>query len=104
VTGGRRGTPCAEREVGRAVATPGTPGRPGPRDPTGTLRATLEAEGAFDDGIFGLDEEQTLLYETLKAQGNPVTLDLMPDSSHESLGDAGWPIFLDAFRKATSGA
>jgi dienelactone hydrolase len=73
-----------------------------PRDPTGTIRATLDAEGAFDDGDFGLDEEQTLLYDSLKAQGNPVTLDLMPDSSHSSLGDAGWPVFLDAFQKVAA--
>jgi hypothetical protein len=73
-----------------------------PRDPTGTIRATLEAEGALDDGLFGLDEEQTLLYDTLKAQGNPVTLDVMPDSSHDSLGDAGWPVFLEAFDKVAN--
>jgi dienelactone hydrolase len=73
-----------------------------PRDPTGSIRATLEAEKALDDGMFGLDEEQTLLYDTLHAQGNPVTLDLMPDSSHESLGDAGWPVFLEAFQKVTA--
>lgn len=70
------------------------------RDATGRLRPVLEAEGAFDDGIFGLDEEQTLLYDVLRAQGNPVTLDLMPGSSHETVGDEGWPVFIAAFAKA----
>jgi len=72
------------------------------RDPTGKLRPILDAEGAFDDGIFGLAEEQTLLYDVLRAQGNPVTLDVMSGSSHEHLGDEGWPVFLKAFRNASA--
>jgi hypothetical protein len=36
----------------------------------------------------------------LKAQGNPVTLDVMPDSSHAYLRGAGWDVFLAAFPKA----
>jgi dienelactone hydrolase len=74
------------------------------RDPTGALRPVLAAEGAFDDGVFGLDEEQTLLYDVLKAQGNPVTLDVMSGSSHEHVGDEGWPVFLNAFRRAATPA
>ncbi len=31
---------------------------------------------------------------------NPVSLDVMPGSSHDSLSDAGWKVFLDAFPKA----
>jgi hypothetical protein len=37
-----------------------------------------------------------------KAQGNPVTLDVMPDSSHAYLRGAGWDVFLAAFPKAAA--
>jgi len=38
----------------------------------------------------------------LKAQGNPVTLDLMPDTNHTTIGLAGWPVFLAAFENAAA--
>jgi acetyl esterase/lipase len=72
----------------------------GPRDPTGALRAQLEANGALADGVLDALEAQQLLYSILKAQGNPVTLDLMPDTNHTTIGLAGWPVFLAAFDKA----
>jgi dienelactone hydrolase len=74
----------------------------GPRDPSGALRAQLEANGALADGVLDLFEAQQLLYSILKAQGNPVTLDVMPDTNHTTIGDAGWPVFLAAFQKAAA--
>jgi hypothetical protein len=72
------------------------------RDPSGDLRRRLEANGALADGTLEFVEVQELLFSVLKAQGNPVTLDVMPDSSHAYLGDAGWPVFLAAFPKAAA--
>lgn len=72
----------------------------GPRDPSGTLRAQLEANGALADGVLDALEAQQLLFSVLKAQGNPVSLDLMPDTNHIHIGVAGWPVFLAAFGKA----
>lgn len=70
------------------------------RDPSGDLRRQLEANGAFADGTVGFADAQQLLYSVLKAQGNPVSLDVMPDSSHAWLRGAGWDVFLAAFPKA----
>jgi dienelactone hydrolase len=72
------------------------------RDPSGDLRRQLEANGAFADGTIGFADSQQLLYSVLTAQGNPVTLDVMPDSSHAWLKDAGWDVFLAAFPKAAA--
>ena len=72
------------------------------RDPSGDLRRQLEASGALADGTIGLSDSQQLLYSVLKAQGNPVTLDVMPDSSHAWLLGAGWDVFLAAFPKAAA--
>jgi dienelactone hydrolase len=72
------------------------------RDPSGDLRRQLEADGALTDGTVGLADAQQLLYSVLKAQGNPVTLDVMPDSSHAWLRGAGWDVFLAAFPKAAA--
>jgi hypothetical protein len=72
------------------------------RDPSGDLRRQLDANGAFDDGIFDVVELQQLLYAVLKAQGNPVSLDIMPGSTHTSLSDAGWKVLLAAFPKAAA--
>ncbi|OGO56674.1 MAG: hypothetical protein A2Z32_11505 [Chloroflexi bacterium RBG_16_69_14] len=70
------------------------------RDPSGDLRRQLEANGALADGTIGFSDSQQLLYSVLKAQGNPVTLDVMPDSSHAWLFGKGWDVFLAAFEKA----
>ena len=70
------------------------------RDPSGDLRRQLEANGAFADGILDFTEVQQLLYSVLEAQGNPVSLDVMPGSMHDYLGPAGWEVFLAAFPKA----
>lgn len=71
------------------------------RDPSGALRKQLEANGALADGFISDAESQQLLFSLLKAQGNPVTLDVMPNSSHWDLGLEGWPVFLAAFSKAS---
>jgi acetyl esterase/lipase len=73
-----------------------------PRDPTGLLRRQLEANGALADGKIDLAEAQGLLFSVLEAQGNPVSLDVLPDSNHISLGVEGWKVFLAAFPKAAA--
>jgi len=72
------------------------------RDPSGDLRRQLEANGALADGKLGLLESQRLLFSVLKAQGNPVSIDVMPDSSHAWLAGKGWDVFLAAFPKAAA--
>jgi len=72
------------------------------RDPSGDLRRQLEANGAFADGTIGYADSQQLLYSVLKAQGNPVTLDVLPGSTHITLSDAGWKVFLAAFPRAAA--
>jgi len=72
------------------------------RDPSGDLRRQLEANGAFADGTLDFIEVQQLLFSLLEAQGNPVSLDVMPGSIHDSLSDEGWRVFLDAFGKAAA--
>jgi acetyl esterase/lipase len=73
-----------------------------PRDPTGALRRQLEANGALADGNLDLGEAQELLFSVLEAQGSPVSLDVLPGSTHISLSDAGWKVFLAAFPKAAA--
>ena len=75
-----------------------------PRDPSGDLRRRLEASGAFADGILDWLEVQQLLFTALQDQGNPVSLDVLPDSTEESLQGGGWDVFLAAFEKAASGS
>ncbi len=72
------------------------------RDPSGDLRQQLEANGALADGTLDMVEVQQLLVSVLEAQGNPVSLDVMPGSTHDSLSDAGWKVFLAAFPKAAA--
>ncbi len=72
------------------------------RDPSGELRRQLEADGAFADGILDFTEVQQLLASVLEAQGNPVSFDVMPDSSHAYLAGEGWKVFLAAFPKAAA--
>jgi len=73
-----------------------------PRDPSGVLRKQLEANGALADGNLDLVESQQLLFSVLEAQGIPVSLDVMPGSTHTSLSDEGWKVFLAAFGKAVA--
>ncbi len=73
------------------------------RDPSGDLRRQLEANGALTDGTLDFTEVQQLLFSVLKAQGNPVSLDVMPDSIHDRLAGGGWDVFLAAFPKAAGG-
>jgi dienelactone hydrolase len=72
------------------------------RDPSGDLRRKLEASGALADGTLDFVEVQQLMFSVLKAQGNPVSLDVMPDSSHAYLAGGGWSVFLAAFGKAAA--
>jgi hypothetical protein len=90
-----------EREVGDPWAPDSWLGV---RDPSGDLRRQLEANGAFADGTLDFVEVQQLLYSVLEAQGNPVSIDTMPGSTHTRLSDAGWEVFLDAFPKAAAKA
>lgn len=74
------------------------------RDTSGELRRRLEANGAFVDGTLDWVEVQLLLYSALQIQGNPVSLDILPDSTEESLVGGGWDVFLAAFAKAAAGS
>jgi len=73
-----------------------------PRDPTGVLHRQLEANGALTDGKIDLAEAQELLFSVLEGQGNLVSLDVLPGSTHISLGDAGWRVLLAASPKAAA--
>lgn len=73
-----------------------------PRDPSGDLRRQLEANGALADGTLDFVGVQQLLFSVLQAQGNPVSIDVMPGSTHTYLSDAGWKVFLAAFGKAAA--
>jgi acetyl esterase/lipase len=73
-----------------------------PRDPSGFLRRQLEANEALSDGILDVRESQELLFSLLEAQGNPVSLDVMPGSTHIYLSSDGWRVFLAAFPKAVA--
>jgi hypothetical protein len=70
------------------------------RDPSGDLRRRLEANGALTDRTLEFAEVQELLFSVLEAQGKPVSLDVMPNSSHAYLAGTGWDVFLAAFPKA----
>jgi acetyl esterase/lipase len=72
------------------------------RDPSGDLRRRLETNGAFADGTLDWLEVQQLLLTALQAQGNPVSLDVLPDSTEESLQGGGWDVFVAAFSKAAA--
>ena len=72
------------------------------RDPSGVLRGQLDMNGTFADGSYSLGEEQQLLFSVLKAQGNPVSLAVMPDSTHDEIAGKGWSVFLAAFAKAAA--
>jgi hypothetical protein len=73
------------------------------RDPTGALRQQLSKNGALADGNITIAESQRLLFSMLKAQGNPVTLEVMPKSTHEYIVGAGWSVFLAAFDRVAGG-
>jgi acetyl esterase/lipase len=67
------------------------------RDPSGSLRAQLDASGALSDGYFDLRELQELFFSVLKAQGNPVSLQILPGSTHDRISPAGLQVLLAAF-------
>jgi acetyl esterase/lipase len=98
-------TPTADISLDRPVSDPwAADSWLAMRDPSGVLRRQLEANGAFADGILDSIEEQQLLYSVLEAQGNPVSLDVMPGSSGTNWSDQGWKSFLTAFAKAAAQA
>jgi acetyl esterase/lipase len=72
------------------------------RDPSGDLRRRLEANAALSDGTLDFAEAQQLLFSVLQAQGNPVTLDVLPGTTHTSLSDEGWEVVLAAFTQAAA--
>jgi hypothetical protein len=91
--------PGIERDIGDAAAVDRFLAV---RDLSGGLRRQLEANGALADGTFDVSELQQLLYTLLKTQGNPMSLDVMPSSTHEFLAGRGWDVFLAAFGMAVS--
>ena len=72
------------------------------RDPSGELRAQVESLGLLADGTIGIPDLQALMFSALKAQGNPTTLDLMPDSSHDMVTGRGVGVFLGVFERLAS--
>ena len=73
------------------------------RDKGGTLARLMKQTGAIDDRIFSVADEQRVLYEALREQGNPVSLDIMPGSTHIYASEEGWKVLLAAFEKARVG-
>jgi acetyl esterase/lipase len=77
------------------------------RGPSGVLHRQLEAIGALDDKAYDIQEIQRLLLSLLKAQGNPVTLTMLPGTSHDSygsaMGDEAMSVFVTAFKEAAGG-
>ncbi len=74
------------------------------RQKGGTLKRLIEETGAVYDGIYSTADETRILYQALREQGNPVSLDVMPGSTHTTLSDGGWKVFLAAFEKGAGGA
>ena len=66
-------------------------------------RQVLQGFENFQGGVDDLAETQQVLFSALQAQGNPVSLDVMPGSTHLGLSPAGWEVFLEAFGKALGG-
>jgi acetyl esterase/lipase len=72
------------------------------RDKDGTLARLVEKTGVFTDEEISVADMMRVLYQALREQGNPVSLDIMPGSTHLTLGDEGWQVFLAAFEKAAA--
>jgi len=70
------------------------------RDWDGTLARLVAKVRPFEDGITDAGDEQRVMFEGFKENGNPVTLDVLPSSSHMEFSPAGWEVFLAAFGKA----
>jgi acetyl esterase/lipase len=74
------------------------------RDPSGTFRRQLQANGMLNDKSYDIKEIQQLFYSLLKTQGNPVTLTALPGASHGSfgaaMGDKAMSVFVAAFEEA----
>jgi len=87
-------------QVEASFAAADLPGFLALRDKDGTMQRLMEKTGAITDGIFSAADEQRVLYEALRELGNPVSLDIMPGSTHRYLSEEGWKVFLAAFQKA----
>ncbi len=72
------------------------------RDPTGTYRDRLEANGALSDGSYDLREMQEFFFEVLQAQGSPVSLDILPHATHDALGAEGRDVLVGAIRRTAA--
>jgi hypothetical protein len=72
------------------------------RDPTGKLRKQLESLGALADGQYDLLEMQEFFFAYLTANGNPVSLEVLPGTTHDMMSKEAVPVFLEAFAKAAS--
>ena len=73
------------------------------RDRSGNVRKQVEAIGALADGQFDLLELQEFFFSYLKANGNPVSLDVLPGTTHDAMSDEAVPVFEAAFQRAASG-
>jgi acetyl esterase/lipase len=74
------------------------------RGPNDFLLGQVEAIGALTDNAYDIKEMQQLFFTQLEAQGNPVTLTMLPGASHDSFGqmmkDAAMAVFVAAFKEA----
>jgi hypothetical protein len=52
------------------------------------------------DGLFDLRELEQLLFSLLEAQGNPVSITILPGTNHDSLSREGRDVLLEAIAKA----
>jgi acetyl esterase/lipase len=70
------------------------------RDPAGNLREQVESLGSLADGQYDLLELQAFFYAYLEANGNPVTLEVLPGTTHDIMSDEAVPVLLAAFGTA----
>jgi acetyl esterase/lipase len=69
------------------------------RDSNGELHALAQELGYLDDGKFDIVEMERMAAEFLKRQGNPVSLDVMPNTTHDFMSADGMSVFLDVFER-----
>jgi acetyl esterase/lipase len=74
------------------------------RDKDGTLARLVAKTGVFEDEEISVADMMRVFEAALREQGNPVTFDIIPGSTHLDLSDAGWEVFLAAFSKAVDAA
>lgn len=87
----------------RDLSTPGaTDAFFAPRDHDGKLRALIDELGFLEDSRFDLVEMERFAAEFLRRQGNPVTLDVMPGTTHDAMSPDGMRVLLEVFRRRLS--